>query len=287
MSSLPWDDGGWFDDAAAWIEARVERRGELELLRTRPWSALIRVPTSEGNAWFKETAPATRFEPALTERLLEVRPDRIPRVIASEETRMLTADAGPSLRVLAERGAATPPWEEILALYAELQIETADALYELLALGVPDSRPETLGHAVDGPLPLTLIHEEVHDGNVHVRDGQPVFIDWAEASISHPFAGVTNTLRTVSWRAGWDPGSPDVLALRDAYLETWTEFAPLDELRAIFTEAYALGALARSKSWKRLLEPLSPPAREDYPHNIEAWREIYGKAAGPGASLGA
>ena len=83
------------------------------------------------------------------------------------------------------------------------------------------------------------------------------------------------------------PREPRRARARDAYLETWTEFAPLDELRAIFTEAYALGALARSKSWERLLEPLSPPAREDYPHNIEAWREIYGKAAGPDASLGA
>ena len=75
---------------------------------------------------------------------------------------------------------------------------------ELLALGVR----ETLGHPVRGSLPMTLIHEEVHDGNVHVRDGKLVFIDWAETSVSTLFAGMTNTLRIVNWVSGWKPGAP-------------------------------------------------------------------------------
>jgi hypothetical protein len=37
LTSLPWDDPAWLDDAATWIDARVERRGELDLLRTPPW----------------------------------------------------------------------------------------------------------------------------------------------------------------------------------------------------------------------------------------------------------
>jgi Phosphotransferase enzyme family len=144
-------------------------------------------------------------------------------------------------------------------------------------LGVPDSRPETLGHAVPGPLPITLIHEEVQDGNVHVREGRPVFIDWAEASVSHPFAGLTNTLRIVSWRFGWEPGGPEVLRLRDAYLEPWTRFAPADELRAIFADGYALGALARAATWERIGD------RE----KADAWREIHAEACSAEARLGA
>lgn len=285
--TLPWDDGRWFDDAAAWIDARVRRTGELELLRTRPWSALIRVPTAEGDVWFKESAPADAYEAALTELLAARRPECVPEVLAAEGARLLTRDAGPSVRELLERDRPAPAWREIVSLYAELQIDLVDDADRLLALGVPDSRPETFGHPVSGDLPATLIHEEVHDGNVHVRDGRPVFIDWAEASVSHPFAGMTNTLRMVGWRSGWEPGGPEVRALRDAYLEPWTRYAPLSELRPQFGEGYALGALARAATWARILAPLSPAAREDYPHNVEAWREIYAEAAGPDARLGA
>jgi Phosphotransferase enzyme family len=283
VTPLPWDDPAWLDDAAAWIGARVERTGELELLRTRPWSAVIRVPIAGGNAWFKETAPVLKFEPALTELLAARRPDCVPGVWAIEGPRLLTVDAGPSARELPDQ----PDWEEVVRLYAEVQIGLAGAIDELLALGVPDSRPETLGHAVPGPVPLTLIHEEVHDGNVHLRDGRPVFIDWAEASISHPFAGMTNTLRVAAWRSELEPGGPEVLRLRDAYLEPWTRYGPIDELREHFAEGYALGALARAATWERVLEPLPAAARGDYRHNVGAWREIYAEACGAEARLGA
>jgi Phosphotransferase enzyme family len=283
LTELPWDDDGWFDEAAAWIAARVEPTGELEILRLRPWSALLRVPTAQGNAWFKESAPALAFESALTELLASRRGDCIPEVLAAEGARLLTADAGPSVREVPERA----DWEEIVRLYAEVQIELADTVDELLSLGVPDSRPEALGHAVPGDVPLTLIHEEVHDGNVHLRDGRTVFIDWAEASVSHPFAGLTNTLRMAAWRLDWEPGGAQVHRLRDAYLEPWTRFAPMEHLRLIFAEAYALGALARAATWNRVVTPLTGAAREEYAHNASAWREIYAEAIGPDAKLGA
>lgn len=285
-AGLPWDDDGWFDDAAAWIEARVEPSGELELLRTRPWSALVRVPTADGLVWFKESAPCDGYEPALTQLLEARRPDCVPHVVAAEGPRMLTADAGPSMRVLLDEARPAPSWDEIVALYAEFQLELAAAVDELLGLGVPDSRPDTLGHPVRGPLPLTLIHEEVHDGNVHVRDGRPVFIDWAETSVSHPFAGMTNTLRIVGWPAGWKPGGKEILRLRDAYLEPWTQFGPIKELREIFAEAYALGALARAGTWDRVVAPLGGGLRDEYAQNAEAWRAIYAEARQPGAKLG-
>jgi aminoglycoside phosphotransferase (APT) family kinase protein len=180
--------------------------------------------------------------------------------------------------MLLDAGETAPAWEEIVELYADVQMELVDEVGDLLALGVPDSRPEALGAHVGGPVPLTLIHEEVHDGNVFVRDGSPVFIDWAEASISHPFAGLVNTLRMYTYRYDYEPGGPEVLALRDAYLGRWTEYAPLDELRELFASAYALGALARAATWERLLLSLPPAQREDYEHNIGAWREIHADA---------
>jgi hypothetical protein len=271
LTALPWEAEGWLEDAAAWIDAHVERTGDLEILRTRPWSGLVRVPTAEGDAWFKESIDA--FEAPLTNLLAIRRPDCIPEVLAAEGTRLLTASAGPSARDVPE----DVDWDEVVRLYAELQIELAGSAGELLDLGVPDSRPETLGHPVPGPVPITLIHEEVQDGNVHLREGRPVFIDWSEASVSHPFAGMTNTLRIVTWRSEWEPGGTEVLGLRDSYLEPWTQFAPIDELRGIFAEGYALGALARAATWGRIRDS----------EKADAWREIYAEALGPDARLGA
>jgi hypothetical protein len=200
---------------------------------------------------------------------------------------LLTRDAGPALRQVLEDGDPAPDWPEIVRLYAELQIELVDEVETLLELGVPDSRPATLGQTVEGPVPPTLIHEEVHDGNVHLRDGRPVFIDWAEASVSHPFSGMTNTLRIVGYRAGWEPGGIETMHLRDAYLEPWTRYGTLDELRAVFASAYAFGALVRAKTWERIVLPLIPEAREDYEHNIKAWREIHADAVREPDRLGA
>jgi len=247
----------------------------------------VRVPTAAGDVWFKESAPSLAFEPALTEYLARERPDGMPEVLATDGARMLTRDVGPQLRALLEAGEAAPAWEAIVRGYAELQIELCDAVDALLDLGVPDSRPEALGQKLEGPIPPSLIHEEVHDGNVFVRDERPVLIDWAEASISHPFAGLVNTLRMFAYRSGFGAGAAEVLHLRDAYLECWTRFAPAPDLRELFDRAYAFGALARAATWERLLLPLPAEDREDYEHNIEAWREIHVDALGGAERLGA
>ena len=240
------------------------------------------MPTVDGDVWFKEAAPPLAFEPALTVFLAQRRPDVSPEVIAAEGARLLTRDVGPQVRVLEEADDPAPAWEETVQLYARLQIELVGEVERLLALGVPDSRPAALGKTLDGPVPPSLIHEEVHDGNVFVRDGRAVFIDWAEASVSHPFAGLVNTLRMFAWRRGFEGGEPEVLRLRDAYLQVWSGFASLGELRDVFQRAYAFGALARAATWERLLLRLPPDEREDFEHNIGAWHEIHADVVATG-----
>ena len=250
---------------------------EIEVVRLRPWSAIVRVPVAGGDVWFKESAPSLAFEPALTTFLAQLRPEHTPGIVAAEGARMLTRDSGPQLRSLLDAGEPAPEWEEIVGLYAELQLELAGRVDDLLNLGVPDSRPDAFGEELGGPIPMSLIHEEVHDGNVFVRDGRPVFIDWAEASVSHPFAGLVNTLYAFADRAGLADDAPEVLRVRDAYLEPWTAFAPAVELRELFGRACVVGALARAATWERILLPLPPEEREDHEHSIAAWRENAGE----------
>lgn len=325
--AVPWDDPGWLDRAAAWTRAEllrrgIEPRGELTLERARPWAAVAWIETSDGRAWFKEPAPVMAFEPALTAFVFERRPDDAPEVVASEESWLLTRDAGPQLRTLLEGGAtAAPAWEDILPRYAELQITLVPEVDRLLALGVPDKRPAALiadyprlveevralevvqldrarlaslqsalersVDVLDGPVPATVIHEEVHEGNVFVRDGHARFLDWGEGAVSHPFAGLTNTLRDIAYRRGLEPDSSEVLGLRDVYLEPWTRFAPLDELRTMFSQGYLLGTLCRAVTWERFLARASQEARDEYDRNAAIWLDILREGLEDGIRLGA
>ncbi len=326
-SALPWDEPGWLGRAAAWTVAQlarlnIEPRGELTLERTRPWAAVARIDTDQGRAWFKEPAPTMAFEPALTAVVSGRRPDVGPEVLAWEGSWLLTDDAGPQLRSLLEADtAAAPPWEAILPRYAELQLALVDDVDELLALGAPDKRPQALladyprlveevrgleqvpvararleslrpalervAEALSGPVPMTVIHEEVHEGNVFVRSAHARILDWGEAAISHPFAGLTNTLRDIAYRRGLEPSGPEVLRLRDVYLESWTRFAPLGELRRIFADGYLLGTLCRAVSWERFLAQAPQVARDEYDRNAAVWLDILREGLEDGVRLGA
>jgi hypothetical protein len=256
----------------------------------RPWSAIVRVPTPEGDAWFKENGPASAFEPALTTLLAQIRPDCLPETIAWEGRRILTKDAGPRLRNILDAGATEPSWQEILPLYAVLQIEFTGVVEQALALGAPDDRPELLpvryaelgGDRLDvvrtaaqrlaGSLPPTDTPMAAHDGNIFVREGRPIFIDWAEAVVTHPFVGPLLALRSATERMGYEPGSPEVGRLRDLYLEPFTTFAPLSELRDLFTDGYLLFPVSRADVWRRTLE--GAPAPEGFGDPISGWLEI-------------
>jgi len=292
--SLPWDEPGWLDRAIGWIDERVERTGEVELERTRPWSAVARAPTAAGLVWFKESPPAHAFEPALTALLARQRPDAVPELVSSEGPRLLTRDVGPRLRELLDAGATEPRWEDTLALWAEQQLAFAPLVDDALAVGTPDERPMRLpalyaelpgsgdlydavvgaAAALDDGVPATVAHQEAHDGNVFVRDGQPVLIDWAESSVAHPFVGPLLALRSATERYGYEPGSREVERLRDAYLEPFTSFAPAAALRASFAHAYLLAPIGRAQVWHRTLEDLDRQVSAEYGEPVAAWLEI-------------
>jgi hypothetical protein len=304
--SLPWDEPGWLDRAIGWIDERVERTGEVELERTRPWSAVARVPTAEGLVWFKESPPAHAFEPALTALLAGRRPDAVPEVLAADGSRLLTRDVGPRLRELLDAGAAEPRWEDTLALWAEQQLELAALVDDALAVGTPDERPARLpalyeelagreglydavvraAAALGDGVPPTVAHQEAHDGNVFVRDGRPVLIDWAESSVTHPFVGPLLALRSATERYGYRPGSSDVERLRDAYLEPFTRYAPAATLRESFAHAYLLAPIGRAQVWHRTLADLERDVSAEYDEPVAAWLEIQRGIADGSIELG-
>ena len=68
---LPWSEPDWFVQADGWIRAELVRQGigvngPIEQPHVRPWSTVLRVPTTKGALYFKATAPMLSHEPVLT-----------------------------------------------------------------------------------------------------------------------------------------------------------------------------------------------------------------------------
>ncbi|HEX6129236.1 MAG TPA: phosphotransferase [Candidatus Limnocylindria bacterium] len=150
MTDLPWHQPAFRTDAEAWIEASLDRfgmrrTGQIEQPHAFWWSTALLVPTDAGVAWFKATQPEMAFEARLTPILADEWPDRTVEMLATDPGRgwTLSRDAGTKLRDLGD-GRVVEHWEVLLPRYAEMQVALASRAGELLALGVPDMRLDTL-----------------------------------------------------------------------------------------------------------------------------------------------
>lgn len=259
MDDTRWRDPRWLAGARDWIDARL---GELGLTRTGPadqphvypWSTVLRVPTDVGDVWFKANTEALRHEAALVRLIAARRPDVVPPLLAADTAAgwLLMADAGETLRVVAQRERSLDRWYEVLPLYAGVQLDLAGDVDDLLALGVPDRRLATLPQAYERlvdevgadrrfrdavpmvadlcaqlaeyGLPELLQHDDLHDAQVFVRDGRHLLMDWGDACVSHPFFTLSVTLEGVlAWGLDDVAGSVDTAPLRDAYLAPYAE----------------------------------------------------------------
>jgi hypothetical protein len=120
----------------------MRQAGELDAFYMRPWSTVIRVPTNAGNVYFKSVAPALKHEAAITAALNEWQPSLTLPVLAVDAERgwLLMPDGGTRLREIIRESREYRHWEDVLRLYAGLQIDMASRANDMLALNVPDRR---------------------------------------------------------------------------------------------------------------------------------------------------
>ena len=181
-------------------------------------------------------------------------PDLVPPLLAHDPATgwMLMADAGEPLRTVVPRERSLDRWLEVLPRYAALQLAFTGVVDELLAVGVPDLRLATLPakfeelvrtvdveprfrDAVSQVADLcdrlgefgideTIQHDDLHDGQVFVRDGSHLVMDWGDACVSHPFFTLSVTLEGVlAWGLDDEEDSVDTAPFRDAYLAPFAE----------------------------------------------------------------
>ena len=96
-------------------------------------------------------------------------------------------------------------------------------------------------------LPETIQHDDFHDGQVYVRDGRYLLLDWGDACVTHPFFTLAVTLGGVlSWGLDDVQGSLDVTPFRDAYLAAFAPLAAEADLQAAASIALRLGWVCRA-----------------------------------------
>ena len=143
-------------------------------------------------------------------------------------------------RTTSETSATLREWtqdEEAL----DLHYASGRSLSALRRLEPHIKRVEQLCERVDSiGLPKTLDHGDLDAGNVFVRDGSPVIMDWSDASISSPlFAPVL--IPQVSRNP----------LLARAFLAEWAEYVSMDRLKVAFLAAKPIAALERAFHYHR------------------------------------
>ena len=260
--------------------------GEIEQRHVRPWSTVMRVATDQGGTcWFKANIPRLAYEARVVQLIAREKPLAGPEVIAIDAARgwMLTADGGTRLRELVNEEQRFDRWLDVLPVYAQLQLDMAPFADELISLGVPDRRlallpdqyeqllgrdlglgademsrlralqawvREACAELAEKPIPETIQHDDLHDGQVFIRDERYLIADWNDACISHPFLSMSVTLEgQLQWGFDDVEGSVDILPFRDAYLEPFTSLMPRDELNDAMSQALRLGWICRALTY--------------------------------------
>lgn len=318
---LPWMQKDWGEGASTWIHAELESQGIYvtgQIEHPQSWSTVLRVPSNAGDIYFKACGPGFAHEPALTESLWRWRPDCMPPVLAVDLQRgwMLTPDLGIALRSIIQPTRVLQHWRRVLPLYAEVQIDMASRINEILELGGLDRRltklpddyelllTNTDALRLDHPdglsteeyqrlhqlapnvremceqlatyrIPETLHHEDFHDANIFIRNSHYTFADWGESGVAHPFITLLVTSRVIAWRLKLAEDAPELVHLRDIYLEQWKHYESPENLIAAFKLAYRVGMICRALTWHRIVVGMEEPVNAEYAEAVPGWLQEF------------
>ncbi len=281
----PWSRPGWLARASAWM---ADRLADIDSpLVAVPqihalWglSNVLRGETADGAFYLKACSPVFPTESAITRVLAESDPERLPRVVAVNETEnwLLLGDLGSSF----VGDAPVARWPDGLAAHAAIQrrwlgrtddlaragferrglaalASQIPALPELSVLAPlkPESRRRleaTIPRLLEacerltaiGP-PEAIVHGDLHPWNVADVDGRSIVFDWSDSCIGHPFLDLVTYV-------GRTRDAATRRACVDAYLAAWSNVLEPDELEEAVRLALPLGALHQVESYRRIAD---------------------------------
>ncbi|MCM0673261.1 aminoglycoside phosphotransferase family protein [Micromonospora phytophila] len=242
----PYAEPGGPARSLAWATAELRRLGRPAetAAQQRTWnlSAIWRLDGSSGTAWLKQVPVFFRHEAAVLRWLGRAVPGRTSTLLADDGDGRMLLDHVPG----EDRYAVGV--DERLPMVADMHavhLRSVPDVTELVAAGVPDLRGHALarwirdwlapydtssvGSLLAGlearldevrgcGLPETLVHGDLHPGNVRASAERRVIIDWGDAFVGHPAFDVLRlaeglddasaVLVTEEWCARWRDSVP-------------------------------------------------------------------------------
>jgi hypothetical protein len=247
---LPYAEPGGPSRDLAWADAKLEhhglaRTGAPQQMRTWNLSSLWRIPVEEGAVWLKCVPPFFAHEGAILSRL---QGGPVPRLLAHEAGRVLMPDIpGEDLY-----DAQLPTLLTLVSMLVSLQTEWCDREDELLELGLPDWRGDSLSMALEAVvmrmwpelvsedrrglselleqlprrfaslaecgLPDSLVHGDFAPGNARGLGDTIVLLDWGDCGVGHPLLDMPAFLDRI--------GSDSVAPVRSHWTTRWRRAVP-------------------------------------------------------------
>jgi hypothetical protein len=298
-SDLPgWTRPEWYGEAPQWIAQRLKATGPWSQVKSWGLSNVLRIPTADGDVYFKALSQASTEpdalpflfakEPLFLHRASTDRPGAVPAPLAIDEQRawMLLPDLGSPL----EGESDVAVWIDAVRNHARLQRSYVTEPERLLEYSCADRRLAVLEAELDRllePNSLTGHLDPTAQAKLPDRAKQ-----LREAIVELAEIGVPETLlhgdlhpRNLAVRDGqvlafdWtdaalahpfldlvtfveksSPLSSDP-RVRDAYLAEWEEYAAPSDLRRALTLAEELGTLYQTITYLHLVDHLTGPSK--------------------------
>lgn len=304
----PWARSGWFGDVSTWIENQLASLGyqqiaPIEYVKNWSISCVLKVPTDAGNFYLKEASTLPLFcdEPIITAELAKLFPQNMPKVIGYKNSWLLLEDFGEPI------GRNRPPKvrQHVCQLLAKMQISSVKHCDRLLKLGCLDRRLEILSRQIEllandnnatselsAPekeqfqslvpklqdycaqlesynIPLTLVHGDLHLGNVAINQGNYLFFDWTDACISHPFFDFLEFFivnKSKSWLSNLYRFQSDrrKTCLRDYYLSQWQEYESQQRLQGAWNLARVLCLAHHAVTYQHIIANLESRTKSEF-----------------------
>ncbi|MEU4593327.1 phosphotransferase family protein [Micromonospora aurantiaca (nom. illeg.)] len=294
----PWAEAGGPARSVAWATGELSRLGRrvTAVAQQRTWnlSAIWRLDTDQGPAWLKQLPSFARHEPEVLGRLPSVAglpgdTDSligVPVVLAADgEGRMLLDDVPGEDRY----GAGEGERAAVAAGHHPVQRRACGIVGELVAAGVPDLRGARLadwirerlaGHDVSAAaglldgldrrlrqvagcgLPDTLVHGDLHPGNVRGDGGRRTVIDWADSFAGHPAFDILRLTEDV------DAGA--AARLVDAWARRWRADVPGSDPHRAVDLLRPVAPLRLAAVYAMFLAAIEPGEHPYHVHDVPA-----------------
>jgi hypothetical protein len=285
--------GAWMVQQLAMLDSGPT--GPVEQVCSWQRSCVLRVPTTHGNVYFKAVPAVLDEEIGVSVLLDHEYPGMVAEVMAVEPQRrwLLMRDMGEktldSVPGLEQWKTAVHAYAQLQVGFVDatrrfaiagcpnrglLQlVESVDRLltdtvalkpeqpegltmkqihalhYRARALKIAAHRLGTLR------LPVSVDHGDFWAGQIVAGHRNPVFIDWSDATISHPFFSMAFFSDDDEMRPYLGDIGEASQQLRDAYLEPWTVYEPYDTLTQAWSIACSLAPLSTALQYHDRILP--------------------------------